>query len=70
MNLDILVKTKCGRVVNKLVDDAEVGERARSLVKRWRMIADEESASARKEASSTENRLSLMSSAMGVDDVK
>lgn len=70
MNLDILVKTKCGRVVNKLVDDAEVGERARSLVKRWRTIADEESGPARRKVSSSENRPSSMSSAMEEDDVK
>jgi hypothetical protein len=49
MSLDILTETKCGRFVNKLVNDEDVGQRASSLVKKWRMIADTE-ADAKKKA--------------------
>lgn len=49
MNLDILQETKCGRFVNRLVDDEEVGERASTLVQKWRIIADTE-ADAKKKA--------------------
>jgi len=43
MTLDCLTATKCGRVINKLKDDPEVGGRARALVKQWKTVAEAES---------------------------
>ncbi|KAI6192195.1 Transcription elongation factor B polypeptide 3 [Aphelenchoides bicaudatus] len=42
MSLDILTQTKCGKIVNQLKDDMGVGERAVSLVNKWKSIANTE----------------------------
>lgn len=42
MTLDCLTYTKCGRIVNRLIKDPEVGGRVARLVQKWRTIATEE----------------------------
>jgi hypothetical protein len=43
MTLDCLTVTKCGRIVNRMVKDPDLGDRASSLVHKWREIATAES---------------------------
>lgn len=43
MTLDCLTVTKCGRIVNRMTQDPEFGDRASRLVLKWREMATAES---------------------------
>lgn len=71
MTLECLTDTKCGRIVNRMINDPEFGDRASDLVLKWRKVADAESSVNKQKVIEQERReLSIKSEPIHEEDVK